>query len=272
MRIAISNIAWKPWEDEEMAELLPTLGVRAIEIAPTRIDPDPLSLDANALATYRRLWNDHGLEIVAMQALLFQRPDLTIFGEQSARSATRTYLERMADIAVAEGAGVMVFGSPGNRRTSGQARETIDGIAEPFFRALGDHAHALGTTLCIEPNPPQYGCDFVATSSEAIDLVGRVASLGFGLHLDAAAMTLAGEIPEVALPIAIPLLRHFHISEPDLAPIGAGGTRHKVFASLLRDSGYGGWMSVEMRAASETSNREAVTRALDVVFQTYGKE
>jgi D-psicose/D-tagatose/L-ribulose 3-epimerase len=271
MRIAISNIAWKPWEDEEIAELLPSLGVHAIEIAPTRIDPDPLSLDERALERYRRFWNERGLEIVAMQALLFQRSDLTIFGEEAARLATRAYLERMAAIAAAEGAPVMVFGSPANRRTSGQARETIDRIAEEFFRALGDHAHGLGTALCIEPNPPQYGCDFVTSSSEAIDLIRRVASPGFGLHLDAAAMTLAGENPEDALPAAMPLLRHFHISEPNLAAIGSGGTRHEVFASLLRDSGYRGWTSVEMRPVSETSNRDAVARALETAVRTYAQ-
>ena len=47
-------------------------------------------------------------------------------------------------------------------------------IAVDFFSAtLGEHAAARDVTLCIEANPPEYGCDFVTTTAEGRRAVRR---------------------------------------------------------------------------------------------------
>lgn len=271
MKLAISNIAWAPGDDDRAAELLARHGVAGVELAPTAIWPRPAEVDAAAVRECRTRWADRGIDVVALQALLYGRPELTLFEDSGMRRATLDYLVRIIRLGSKIGAGVLVFGSPGNRRRNGLGvTEALD-IAVGFFAELGRHAADLGVCLCIEPNPPYYGCDFVTTAAEGAELVRAVGSSGFGLHLDAAAMTLGGDEPARALPEALPLTRHFHISEPDLAPPGAGGVDHAAFAAGLADAGYRGWVSVEMRqGASAAVSLDNVDRALALARSVYG--
>jgi sugar phosphate isomerase/epimerase len=126
--------------------------------------------------------------------------------------------------------------------------------------------------FCIEPNAAAYGCDFVRDTSEGIGLVAAVDDPGFRLHLDGGVMTMNGEAIEDALAAALPHLTHLHISEPNLAPVGAGGTDHRRIAAALRTLGYQGWTSIEMRAAAPPgeSNLPGVRTALELALATYG--
>src|SRR5207244_12433668 len=97
---------------------------------------------------------------------------------------------------------------------------------------------------------------------EALRLVAAVASPGFGLDLAAACALLAGEDFPARLRKSAHVLRHVHISEPDLAPVRAGGTLDlPAIACALRDIGYSGWVSVEMKPAG----LEAVRAAAELV-------
>ena len=77
-------------------------------------------------------------------------------------------------------------------RQAGDKR-VADEIAISFFTAIGEFATQYDCVFCIEPNPTEYGCDFVTTSEQARELVKKVNHPGFGLHLDAAAMTMSNE-------------------------------------------------------------------------------
>jgi len=114
-RLAVSNLAWEPDQDDKIAKLLRSEHVTGIEIAPTKWRPRPLEATAADVAAYRRAWDDRGLTIVSLQSLLFGRPDLQLFGDDTVRRAMLDYLRGMVDLAVALGAGVLVFGSPKNR-------------------------------------------------------------------------------------------------------------------------------------------------------------
>ena len=85
-------------------------------------------------------------------------------------------------------------------------------------------------------------------AAEAAELVGAVKHRGFRLHLDTGCMTLANDPIRETLDAGFPWLRHFHVSEPNLAPPGASGrVDHPAFAAELRQRGYGHWVSLEMR-------------------------
>jgi len=162
-----------------------------------------------------------------------------------------------------------VFGSPKNRLVGNMDREQSEATAIEFFRKVGQSAQGTGLVFCIEPNPETYGCDFVTTSAEGRNLVAKVDHPGFGLHLDAAGMTMSQENVEQELEKSVPQLCHFHISEPNLQPIGADGVDHALFASTLSKQGYDRWFSVEMRAPGDTENVSGVEKALQVVQNYY---
>ena len=49
MKLAISNIAWRREEESEVLRQMQTHGVTGLEIAPTAVWPDPLSVTDAAL-------------------------------------------------------------------------------------------------------------------------------------------------------------------------------------------------------------------------------
>lgn len=248
MKLAMSSIAWEPPEDEAVARILREHGFAGVELAPTKIFPRPDAADEPAMTACREAWSRRGLPIVALQALLFGHPELTVFGD--ARPRTLEYLTGVARLGGRLGAGALVFGSPRNRARGSLPERDAWPAAVEFFRALGTAAARAGTCVCIEPNPPRYGADFIVDSEEALRLVEEVASPGFGLHLDAACALLAGEDFPARLRASAHVLRHVHLSEPDLAPVRAGGSVDlPAIAAALRDIGYAGWVSVEMKPA-----------------------
>ncbi|HET8734062.1 MAG TPA: sugar phosphate isomerase/epimerase family protein [Anaeromyxobacteraceae bacterium] len=266
MRLVVSNIAWKPDDDEAVGSVLRECGADAVELAPTAYWPDPLIANAGERAVLRRAWEGRGLPVVALQSLLFGYPQLNLF-DPAPRDATRERLAGMLEVAADLGAGVLVFGSPRNRARGALGDEEALAVAVPFFRALGDRAAALGVCLCIEPNPPAYGCDFVTTPAQGRELVARVGSPGFGLHLDAAGTLLAGEDPVAEAGRAAATLRHFHASAPQLGPVGPGaGVDYAGAIGALVRGGYRGDVSIEMRSAEAPEARlAAVRRAVETI-------
>lgn len=247
MKLAVSNIAWPVEQDVTVADELAALGVSGIEIAPTKVWPAPLEATDAEIDAYRRFWEARGIAIVAAQALLFGRPELTLFDGAEVRERTLDYLRGVVRVCARVGAKALVFGSPKNRRAGARDRTAVQQEAIDFFGRLGAAALAEGTAVVMEANPPEYGADFVTCAGEALELVRAVGHPGFRLHLDAACMTMAGDDPGAIVPDATPYLAHFHASEPQLAPLGTGSVAHGAFAAALAAARYDGWMSIEMR-------------------------
>lgn len=275
MKLAISNIAWPVSRDAEVAALLSQHGVGGIEVAPPKVWPKPLEATAAQLREYRAFWADRGIRIAALQGLLFGRDDLTIFESEDRRREMLHYLTGMMDVAAALGAEVLVFGSPKNRRIGALDPSEAMAIATSFFAALGEAAHARGVAFCIEPNASVYGCDFVTTTADGAALVRRVATPGFALHLDAGGLAIndepAGDIEE-----ALPLVRHVHISEPQLMPVGGGPVgpidsqdAHARLAAVLREGDYAHWVSIEMREPAGDFTLEPLAAALRYAAAVY---
>jgi D-psicose/D-tagatose/L-ribulose 3-epimerase len=256
MKLAMSAIAWEPSDDDAAARILREHGFEGVELAPTKIFPRPDEASDTEIAACRAAWEKRGLRIVALQALLFGRPELTVFGET--RDATLEYLARIIRLGARLGAHALVFGSPRNRARGSLPTTKAWARAVEFFRKLGRVAEEAGTCLCIEPNPPRYGADFIVDSEEAVRLVEEVDSPGFGLHLDAACARLAGEDLAARLRASAHVLRHVHLSEVDLAPVRAGGTSDVAsIAAALREIHYSGYISIEMKPAGLAAVRSA---------------
>jgi sugar phosphate isomerase/epimerase len=270
VKVAISSIAWSPEEEPAAARLLAALGVRGVETVPGRVCAEPAKWKREDAARARSFWADHGVEIVAMQALLFGTKDLGMFGDAGPRERMRVHLSRVVELGGALGAKALVFGSPKNRLVGALDARAIETIALPFFRDLGRVAQAAGTCLCIEPNPPRYGADWIHDVKAARALVEAVDQPGFGLHVDGGALHLAGEGAEELAQCA-GIIRHFHASEPDLIPLCASSlVAHAQFAKALRAQAYPNWVSIEMRRPDGTPALAAAAEALGYAQRIYG--
>ncbi len=269
MRLSISNIAWDSKEDDLVSSLLNRMGVTEIEIAPTKFWEKPLQITESDVHNLKNEWFDKGISFVAMQSLLFGQNDLNMFASDESRLVMTRYLSGIISLAGKLGIQSLVFGSPKNRKSGPLSHIERMEIAIPFFEQLGTLAEQAGVILCIEANPVQYGCDFVTNTDEAIALVREVRNPGFRLHLDAGAMELNEEDVFSVIERSIPYLQHFHISEPYLNLVGAGGTKHKQMAQALRALEYDKWVSIEMKSDLQPNNVESVERAVTYALETY---
>ena len=246
LKMAFSNLAWTPHDAPSVLRLLRERGIRGIEVAPTKVWPAWEGATPAAAAAYRRRLEDEGFVVPALQAILFGKTQARLF-DADGEKALAEQLSLVAALAGALGANAVVLGAPKQRDRGLLAPEAAHAHAASVFRAIAPAFADCGTCLCIEPNPPQYGCNFVTTAAEGASLVRRVAHPGFGLHLDAAGMFLVGEQLGAILPDVEPLLRHYHISEPELGDFTAPQVPHAENLEALRACGYAGWCSVEMR-------------------------
>lgn len=263
MRLAISNIAWRPEESGAIYAILAEAGVAGLEIAPGLAFndcADPFEPDPATLARFQGDLRSHGLSLVSMQSLLFGVNDARLFGSEPESAAFEMGLERA--IALAERLEIpnLVMGSPANRAIpSGMERADAERLACAVFRRLGEKARTAGTRLALEPNPQAYGTNFLTTMDETMRFAALVDHPHVTVNFDIGALRMNGEIGQ-ALALyehGASRVSHVHVSEPDLAPAPENEQEFGRLAHALLARGYGGWFSIEMRQVAE-DNHESV--------------
>ena len=268
MKLAVSNIAWDSNVDDAAAAVLVREGVSGVELAPTKWRAAPFDASAAEVADLRVRWEDRGLPIVALQSLLFGRPELQLLAGDPERRAMLVHLRKVADFAAAVGAKALVFGSPKNRLRGERSVEEAMHIARDAFRALAPHARDRGVTFCIEANPSAYGCDFITQTSQAVELCQLADDSSIRVNADLGGMILADEDPAVAIAQAAPFVAHVHASEPHLGQLSTIAA-HERAASALARAGYSGWVSIEMRAPAPDDQLGALKRAIRFAKRAY---
>ena len=268
MKLAVSNIAWDAGAEDAAASLFAREGVSGIELAPTKWRADAFDAPASDVAALRQEWEDRGLPVVAMQSLLFGRPELQLLAGDRERTALLDHLRRVADFAAGVGARVLVFGSPKNRVRGDRPLDESMTIARDLFRALATHARERGVMFCIEANPPEYDCDFITRTADAVELCRRVDDPSIGVNIDLGGMIIGGEDPVDSIAQAAPFVRHVHASEPQLAALASTAV-HERAATALRAMHYSGWISIEMRAAVPNDQLAVLERAIRLVKGAY---
>jgi D-psicose/D-tagatose/L-ribulose 3-epimerase len=267
IRLAMSNLAWPADQEQAAFALLARLGVQGVEVAPTRLaawDALPDSL----LARYRARLQAEGLVVSSLQAILFGRPELRLFADPAAFEALTAHMRHVSAIGEALGAGVLVFGSPRNRSIGELPLEVAWPMARDRFRLLGEIAAASGVVIGIEPVPAIYGGDFLTSWRDVLRMVRDVDHAGVRVHLDTGCVALGGDVIGEAVRTANEWITHFHAAEPQLGDFTAPTANHAEAAAALREIGYKGWLSIEMREPPDAP-LDAVATAVRFVGEAY---
>ncbi|GBG00398.1 hypothetical protein Rsub_13335 [Raphidocelis subcapitata] len=262
-RTTVSCIAWDVASTERAIGLLKLQGVRYIEVAPTRFWEWDAVEAAHAAGSLGELvasiaadlerW---GLQVSSLQAVLYRKPGLVLFGDDEERAKLGAHMRLVIDLAQAlRGAGVVrpgvavpiVFGAPKNRqRPAGMLDVEADAIFVEVFQPLAEYAQAHGCTICVEPNAPEYGCNYITTSADAKRLVKRVDHPGLRVHLDTGCMAMAGEDIEAGFKACAGLIGHVHVSEPFLANYLDPKVDHARAVTAMHASGYDKLVALEL--------------------------
>jgi D-psicose/D-tagatose/L-ribulose 3-epimerase len=269
VRIAVSNIAWDPAEDAEMAVLLSSYAVDAVDIAPGKYFPDPANATSSEIEAVRTRWAEFDIAITGMQALLFGSSGLNVFGTKEVRRATLDRLTAICRIGAGLRAPRLVFGSPKNRDRGSRDDAATFEIAVDFFRELGGIARDHQVWICLEPNPPRYGANFMTNSRETADIVAAVAHPAIKMQLDTGALTINGEDAEQVIEAFGKWIGHVHASEPDLVPLGDGTTDHALLGRLISEKMPDQVVAIEMIATKTEPHLASVDRALQIATRNY---
>jgi len=248
-RYAICNETFEGWEHGRVCRFVAGLGYTGLEIAPFTLAPRITDVPAARRRDLRRQAEDCGLTILGLHWLLAKTEGLQLTSpDEATRRRTADYLVELARCCRDLGGDLLVFGSPGQRRIpAGATREqATDHAVDTFRRAAPGFAEA-GVRLCLEPlSPPE--ADFINTAAEAIALLDRLDRLdhpSFQLHLDVKAMSTDGPATDLIRRYAS-RTGHFHANDVNKRGPGFGATDFVPIFRALGDSGYGGWVSVEV--------------------------
>jgi D-psicose/D-tagatose/L-ribulose 3-epimerase len=244
-RVSVSNIAWPQADEPEALRLALELGFSGIEIAPAKTFGSWAEATVPRAAAYRRDLAALGLDVPAMQGILFGLDDHRLFGTGDERARLKAHLENLARLAGALGAKACVFGAPRNRDPGDLPATEAMTRAVDFFASVAPAYANEGSALAFEANAALYNCRFVQRTEQAIELARRVDHPGIRIQLDTGTIFINDE-PRGVVEQAALWAAHFHASEPRLAPVGSAGSDHAEIGRRLRGTGFAGWRSVEM--------------------------
>ncbi|MBW1740215.1 MAG: sugar phosphate isomerase/epimerase [Deltaproteobacteria bacterium] len=254
MKLSISNIAWPSEEEEKFLKYIRKWGCSGVEIAPSRLWPEPLEATKKDRLSFKSLVRKYDLDISALQALLYGQRGLGLFRSPEIEEKTIEYLKGLCQLAADLDARVLVFGSPANRKRGSIPLQTAYERAATFFSKVASAAKDLGVCICIEPLRPQE-TDFITTAMEGLKLVSMVNNEGFGLHLDAKAVAEEGGNFSDIFRTVIFKLKHFHINDPGLTEVNSTKkVDHKSMGLALKNAGYKSYVSIEMRKLPDYFN------------------
>jgi sugar phosphate isomerase/epimerase len=268
MRLAVSNLAWPSGQEDAAYELLASLGVPGVEVAPTRLGPWN-AWPVARLVEHRAKFAAAGLVVSSLQAILYGRIEPQLLGDASTFRHMHEHMRLVAEIAAALGATALVFGSPRNRRRGEMPAERAGELARERLYLLGDVVMDAGAVLAIEPVPAAYGGDFLGSWREVLRLVEDVNHPGVRVHLDTAGVGLAGDSIGDAVAACKDRIAHFHAAQPHLVAFSPPERNHAEAAAALNAIGYDKWLSIEMREQPDNPFG-AIKDAVLVVQKIYG--
>jgi sugar phosphate isomerase/epimerase len=247
MRYAICNETFEGWDHLRVCQLVSSLGYTGLEMAPFTLAPRITDVTADQRQLLRKQAEDHGVQLCGLHWLLAKTEGLHITSpEEATRQRTAEYLVALAQACRDLGGDLMVFGSPMARKIPPGAdkAKAADLAVDTFKRAkkgIGD----AGVRLCLEPLAPTE-TDFIQTCDEANAILDRIDHPNFVLHQDVKAMSSEGPpVPDLIRKHA-KRTGHFHANDPNKRGPGFGNTDFAPIFKALKDTGYQGWVSVEV--------------------------
>jgi sugar phosphate isomerase/epimerase len=157
--------------------------------------------------------------------------------------------------------GILVFGSPKQRATTGGAsrsdatRHFVEGLAD-----VAPHAGQRAVTILMEALPLSQ-CDVVTSLDEAATLVRQIDHPAIRTMFDCHNATDETEPHAALIERHYNLIRHIHVNELDGRHPGTGTYDFKPILDVLHRREYAGWVSLEafdFTAGAENIARESL--------------
>lgn len=247
LRQAICNEAFDKWDFAESLKAIKRAGYEGIEIAPFTLGEDPAQVAAARRKEIRAMIPSEGLEFVGLHWLMVAPKGLHVTTADAAlRERSWRHIHDLIDLCADLGDnGVMVFGSPFQRATTGGA--TREEATKRFVEGLAGaapHAADRKVTILVEALPKAQ-CDVVQTLEEAVSIVNQIASPGVRTMFDTHNAIDEVEPHATLVDRYYDYIHHVHVNELDGKHCGKGDYDFKPLLETLMRRGYRRWVSLE---------------------------
>ena len=244
---AICNEAFENFAFADACRAIRKAGYTGIEIAPFTLAEDPATIQAPKRREYRSIIESEGLRFVGLHWLMVSPKGLHVTTPDAAlRARSWLHIRNLIDLCADLGpGGVMVFGSPNQRATTGglnrehATRNYVEGLVSMAPRAV-----ERGVTILVEALPKGQ-CDVVQTLDEAASIVREIGSPGVRTMFDTHNAIDEAEPHAVLVDRHYDVIRHVHVNELDGRHCGAGTYDFKPVLSVLQRRNFPGWVSLE---------------------------
>lgn len=248
-RISLCNEVVADREFAAQCDLAAELGYDGLEVAPFTLSDDPARIPGKTRARLARAAADAGMAITGLHWLLTVPEGLSITtSDADLHAATVDHMCRMVDLCADLGGGVLVHGSPAQRRLSdAESPQAARDNARRAFAAAARAAEEVGVTYCIEPLAPAL-TDYVTNIEEACAIVRDIGAPHLRTMIDtSAAWGGETESPADLIGRHMPdgLLNHVHLNDTNRRGPGQGVHCFASILRALRDTGFVGVVGVE---------------------------
>ena len=241
------NEAFEKRTFSETCKSIRQAGYTGIEIAPFTLAERPTDIGPASRREYRNVMRGEGLTFVGLHWLMVSPKGLHVTtGDDTLRTRSWDHIRHLVDLCADLGPdGVMVFGSPKQRSTTGgmtpahATRNYIEGLT-----GAAPHAESRGVTILVEALPSDQA-DVVQTLEEAAAIVREIGSPAVRTMFDVHNAVNEKEPHAVLVDRYFDLIRHIHVNEIDGRHCGTGNYDFKPVLEVLRKRGYTGWISLE---------------------------
>lgn len=245
---SICNEVFKDWSFSDTCKAIREAGYQGIEIAPFTLAEDPAKITAGARKEYRDVMASEGLTFVGLHWLMVSPKGLHVTtADKKLREKSWQHIRVLIDLCADLGPdGVMVFGSPQQRSTTGRltppeaTRNFIEGLT-----GVAGQAADRGVTILVEALP-RAQCDVVQSVSEAVEIVKGINSPAIRTMFDTHNAVDEAEEHATIVDRYFELIQHVHINEMDGRHPGTGSYDFKPVLQVLKNRSYQGWVSLEV--------------------------
>ena len=247
MRFTICSEIFKEWQLPKAFAFARQAGFEAMEIAPFTLAPLVTDVDAARRREIREMAADAGIAISGIHWVLAYTQGMHVnHPDATQRGAASDYLAAAVEFCADLGGTHMIFGSPMRRNLEpGVSFEQAAAWTLETFRRATTVAEARGVTICIEPLAPTE-TNFLQTAAETVAFARRMGSPAFKMMLDVKAM-LSESTPLADIVRASKgEFAYFHANDKNLKGPGFGDVDFKPIATVLKEVGYTGHVSVEV--------------------------
>lgn len=246
-RHSICNEIYQGWDFADACRHIKATGYEGIEIAPFTLAEDPATITSELRRNYARVIEGEGLQFVGLHWLMVAPKGLHVTTpDTDLRERSWEHIRRLVDLCADLGdRGVMVFGSPLQRNTTGGStreeatKRYMDGLA-----AVAPHAESRGVTILVEALPKNQ-TDVVLSLEEAAGIVREIGSPAIQTMFDTHNAVDETDPHAALVERYFPIIRHVHVNETDGGHCGTGDYDFASVLAALKRLDYQGWVSLE---------------------------